>query len=79
MRRNCGNGMKAMPYYTAQGSVGLMGDKKVVLLEARGDIWSGDGGQGRGHFLSVLTAFLHFLGVEQIETMVAEGFAVDPA
>ena len=65
--------------YTAEGPVGLMGGKKVVILEARGGIWSGDAARGKEHSASYLTAFLAFLGVTNVEVVLAEGFAIDPS
>jgi FMN-dependent NADH-azoreductase len=58
--------------YTAEGPQGLLGDKKVYILAARG-------GQYQGTPLDTQSAyvrdFLNFLGLRDIEFVYAEGLA----
>jgi len=59
--------------YTAEGPVGLAGDKKVVLLNARGGIYSE--GPMAGHEMAVnyVKNMLGFWGITNVETVVVEG------
>ena len=58
--------------YTAEGPQGLLGDKKVYILAARG-------GQYQGTALDTQSAyvrdFLNFLGLRDVEFIYAEGLA----
>ena len=62
--------------YTASGSIGLLQDKKVYVMAARG-------GEYAGTALDTETAyvrqFLGFLGMTDVEFVYAEGLAVSPA
>jgi FMN-dependent NADH-azoreductase len=61
--------------YTANGPQGLLGDKKVYVLAARG-------GQYAGTALDTQTSyvrdFLAFLGLRDVEFVYAEGLAMGP-
>ncbi|MDB5045542.1 MAG: hypothetical protein JWQ08_1592 [Deinococcus sp.] len=65
--------------YTATGPVGLAVGKKAVIAEARGGFWSSGPAVGMEHSQSHLRAFLGFLGVTDVEVLLAEGFAFDPS
>ncbi|MDQ0245441.1 FMN-dependent NADH-azoreductase [Bacillus fengqiuensis] len=65
--------------YTENGPVGLSGDKKVVLLEARGGVYSEGPATSMEHTQSYLKAVLSFLGVQDFTLVVAEGMAAAPA
>jgi FMN-dependent NADH-azoreductase len=59
--------------YTAQGSVGLQGGKKVVLLNARGSVYS-EGPLARMEMsVNYVKSMLGFWGITDIETVVIEG------
>lgn len=64
--------------YTAQGSVGLLRGKKAVHIQARGGIYSRgplrDLELGDRYLRSILT----FLGVEDVQSVIAEGMAQNP-
>ena len=66
--------------YTERGPVGLAGGKRAVVLEARGNVYS-DGAPfaSAQHSASHLVSFLGLLGVTDVEVVVAEGLALDPA
>lgn len=65
--------------YTETGSVGLAGDKRVILAIARGGIYSpGTPGASSEHAESYLKALFGFLGIERPEVIVAEGVAMGP-
>jgi FMN-dependent NADH-azoreductase len=65
--------------YTENGPVGLASDKKVVLLEARGGIYS-EGPRAELEFTqSYLRAVMSFIGVQDFQLVVAEGMAYTPA
>lgn len=59
--------------YTAEGPVGLAGNKKVVLLNARGGVYSVEPMQALEMSLSYVRNVLAFWGVTDIETVVVEG------
>ena len=65
--------------YTATGPEGLALGKKAFIAEARGGVWSGGPMQSMEHSQSHLRAFLGFLGVTDIQAVVAEGLALDPS
>ncbi len=65
--------------YTETGAVGLAGGKRVVLALSRGGFY----GPGKPHAAfehgeSYLRAVFGFLGVSDVETIVAEGVAIGP-
>ncbi|UBV44357.1 NAD(P)H-dependent oxidoreductase (plasmid) [Deinococcus taeanensis] len=65
--------------YTAQGPVGLAHGKRAVILESRGSIWTDAARQGMVHSTTHLRLFLNFLGVTEVNVVVAEGMDLNPA
>ncbi|MDF7815788.1 NAD(P)H-dependent oxidoreductase [Hymenobacter sp. YC55] len=63
--------------YTAEGPVGLAGNKQVVVCEARGGIYSSGPAQAMEHTSSYLTTFLSFIGITDVQLILAEGLAMD--
>jgi FMN-dependent NADH-azoreductase len=56
--------------YTAEGPVGLVGDKKVVLLNARGGIYSVEPMASIESAIRPLKATLGLLGIQPIEVII---------
>ncbi|MEK3734679.1 MULTISPECIES: FMN-dependent NADH-azoreductase [Paenibacillus] len=65
--------------YTAEGPVGLVTDKKVVLLNARGGVYSEGPMAAAEMAVNFITNSLRFWGVQDIETIVIEGHNQLPA
>ncbi|MFS1515786.1 FMN-dependent NADH-azoreductase [Bacillus sp. SCS-151] len=63
--------------YTENGPVGLAGDKAVVLLEARGGIYSEGSGASSEHTKSYLETVMNFLGVKNFKVVLCEGVNLD--
>ncbi|UJF33531.1 NAD(P)H-dependent oxidoreductase [Paenibacillus hexagrammi] len=63
--------------YTAEGPVGLMKGKKGVHINARGGIYSGDLASIEFGD-SYLKTIMGFIGVEMVDSIVAEGMAYAP-
>lgn len=61
--------------YTAEGPVGLAGGKQVVLAEARGGVYPDEILHAQKHLVGLLA----FLGITDVQTVVAEGMAYNPA
>ena len=59
--------------YTAQGPQGLIGDRKVYVLAARGGYYQGTPADTQTPFV---TTFLNLLGIRDIEFIYAEGLNV---
>jgi FMN-dependent NADH-azoreductase len=59
--------------YTEQGPVGLVTDKKVALLHARGGVYSEGPAAGLEHALSLVKGVAGFWGVTNPEIVVVEG------
>jgi FMN-dependent NADH-azoreductase len=59
--------------YTAEGPVGLAGDKKVVLLNARGGVYSEGPAASIEMSLSYLKTIMGFIGIKNPEVVVIEG------
>lgn len=59
--------------YTAQGPVGLQGGKKVVLLNARGSVYSEGPLAPKEMSVNYVKSMLGFWGITNIETVVVEG------
>lgn len=59
--------------YTAQGSVGLAGDKKVVILNARGSDYSSEQMASMEMAVNDVTNLLAFWGITNPETVIIEG------
>ncbi|WLR51995.1 FMN-dependent NADH-azoreductase [Bacillus tianshenii] len=64
--------------YTAEGPVGLVGDKPVVLFEARGGIYSEGPMKALEHTQSYLHSVMNFVGIENFNAIVAEGMGQAP-
>ncbi|MDV2684609.1 FMN-dependent NADH-azoreductase [Alkalihalophilus lindianensis] len=59
--------------YTPEGPLGLMGDKKVALLNARGGIYSNGPTAQLEMSMNYMRNVMGFWGVEQLSTVVIEG------
>lgn len=59
--------------YTPEGPVGLLQDKKVALLNARGGVYSEGPAQSLEMAVNYVTTILGFLGVKDITTVIVEG------
>lgn len=59
--------------YTEQGPVGLAGDKKAALLNARGGVYSEGPAQEIEMSLRYVKSILGFIGIRETETIVVEG------
>ncbi|MCH5584136.1 FMN-dependent NADH-azoreductase [Shimazuella sp. AN120528] len=65
--------------YTENGPVGLLGGKKVVHIQARGGFYSEGPAKELEFGDRYLRTVLNFLGVTDVQTVVAEGMAFDPS
>lgn len=61
--------------YTAEGPVGLAGDKKVILVLARGGIYWQTPNDTQTPYLK---SILGFIGISNITYIVAEGLNINP-
>lgn len=59
--------------YTAEGPVGLIGDRKVYVLAARGGYYQGTEADTQTPFV---TRFFNLLGIQDLEFVYAEGLNV---
>lgn len=59
--------------YTQEGPAGLLTDKKVVLLNARGGVYSNGPAQSAEMAVNYVTNVLNFWGVKDIQTVIVEG------
>jgi len=64
--------------YTEQGPVGLVGDKKVVLLEARGGVYSEGPAAELEHTQSFFKTVMGFFGITDVTVIATEGMAAAP-
>ena len=64
--------------YTADGPEGLVGDKKVLVIETRGGIYSEGAGAQMEHSISHLRTFFGLLGITEVEHIVAEALNWQP-
>ena len=65
--------------YTAQGPVGLAGDKTVIVASSRGGIYSTSaGGQAMEHQESYLKVIFGFFGISDVRIVRAEGVGMGP-
>mgnify|MGYP000845571094 CR=1 FL=1 len=62
--------------YTPSGPVGLLGDKKVYVFAARGGHYHGTPADTQTQYVK---DFLHFIGLDSVEFVYAEGLALDAA
>lgn len=66
-------------HYTPTGAEGLVHGKRVILAVARGGIYSaGSPNAAFEHAESYMRAALGFIGVRDLEVIVAEGIALGP-
>ncbi|WP_026692270.1 FMN-dependent NADH-azoreductase [Peribacillus kribbensis] len=65
--------------YTENGPVGLAGDKSVALIEARGGIYSEGPAMEVEHTESFFKTIMGFIGINNVQTVLVEGVAVDPS
>lgn len=59
--------------YTPEGPVGLIGNKKIVLLNARGGVYSEGPGAEIEMAVKYVASMMSFFGATDIETVVIEG------
>ncbi|MEK4028187.1 MULTISPECIES: FMN-dependent NADH-azoreductase [Bacillaceae] len=59
--------------YTPEGPVGLLTDKKVALLQARGGVYSEGPAQATEMSMNYVRTILGFWGVNDITTVIVEG------
>lgn len=59
--------------YTAEGPVGLLSEKKVALLNARGGIYSEGPAQSLEMSVNYVKTILNFWGVQDPTTVIVEG------
>ncbi|RBW69647.1 FMN-dependent NADH-azoreductase [Bacillus taeanensis] len=59
--------------YTAEGPVGLLTDKKVALLNARGGVYSEGPAQAAEMAVNYVKTMLNFWGVQDLTSVVIEG------
>ncbi|WP_077622990.1 FMN-dependent NADH-azoreductase [Sediminibacillus massiliensis] len=59
--------------YTEEGPIGLLTDKKVVLLNARGGVYSEGPAQTSEMAVNYVSTMLQFWGVKDIEKVIVEG------
>jgi FMN-dependent NADH-azoreductase len=65
--------------YTETGPVGLLTDKKVFIVTARGGFYAGDGAmKGYDFHEPYLRTVLGFLGLDNISFIYVEGQALGP-
>jgi FMN-dependent NADH-azoreductase len=59
--------------YTPQGPVGLLTDKKIALLNARGGVYSEGPASAIEMSLNYVKTIVGFFGIKDVETVVIEG------
>lgn len=59
--------------YTPEGPVGLIGNKKIALLNARGGVYSKGPGAEIEMAVKYVASMMSFFGAKDIETVVIEG------
>ncbi|HWI46720.1 MAG TPA: FMN-dependent NADH-azoreductase [Rummeliibacillus sp.] len=59
--------------YTPEGPVGLVGNKKITLLNASGGVYSKGPKAEKGMAVRYVTCMMNFFGVKEIEKVVIEG------
>jgi FMN-dependent NADH-azoreductase len=65
--------------YTAEGKVGLAGEKKVIIVSSRGGVYAGTPYEAAlDHQEAYLKAVLSFIGVTDVSFVRAEGVAMSP-
>ena len=64
--------------FTPEGPIGLLHDKRAVLILTRGGIHSGDPAHLRDHQEPYLRTLLAFVGITEVSTILAEGLRISP-
>ncbi|MGL4570529.1 MAG: FMN-dependent NADH-azoreductase [Clostridium sp.] len=64
--------------YTPDGPVGLIGDKKILLLNASGGVYSKGPAAEMEMAVKYVSSMMGFFGVKDIETVVIEGHSQRP-
>jgi FMN-dependent NADH-azoreductase len=64
--------------YTEKGPVGLLDDKPVILIQARGGVYSVGPMNAYDHAESYLRAILGFIGITNFKTLLVEGVNMTP-
>lgn len=64
--------------YTAEGPVGLVGDKKVAILNARGGVYSVEPMASAEMSVKYVTNVLNFWGIKHPEVVIVEGHNASP-
>ncbi|WP_289139378.1 FMN-dependent NADH-azoreductase [uncultured Brevibacillus sp.] len=59
--------------YTSEGSIGLLPDKKVVLLNARGGVYSEGPSTSLEMAVNYVTIMMNFFGIKNLTTVIVEG------
>jgi FMN-dependent NADH-azoreductase len=59
--------------YTPEGPVGLLGDKKVMLLNARGGVYSEGPSAAVEMAVKYVSSVLQFFGITKVNTVIIEG------
>ena len=65
--------------YTETGPIGLLKDKPVLHIQARGGIYSEGPMKSMEHAESYLKDVMNFIGIKNFRTVFCEGVAIDPA
>lgn len=65
--------------YTAEGPVGLLTNKKAVHIHASGGVYSAGPASGLEHADSYVKNIINFIGVTDMESIIVEGMAYNPA
>lgn len=59
--------------YTPEGPVGLLGDKKVMLLNARGGVYSEGPAAEVEMAVKYVSSVLQFFGITDVNSVIIEG------
>lgn len=65
--------------YTDHGPVGLVPDKPVLLIEARGGHYSSGPAEAMQFSEKYLRTIICFMGMKNFQSLVMEGLSIDPA
>jgi FMN-dependent NADH-azoreductase len=65
--------------YTAQGPVGLLGDKKVLHIQSAGGIYDRESTVVKDFGHAYLAHIMHFFGITEIRALFVEGMDANPA
>ncbi|MDN7229091.1 FMN-dependent NADH-azoreductase [Planococcus liqunii] len=64
--------------YTENGPVGLVPDKKVIILNARGGVYSTPEAAPAEMSVTYIRNIMNFFGIQDINEVIIEGHAADP-